>query len=139
MLFRSFNPSHTGDGHGGDTNNVSKAVLLEKGAERFKAICTMCHGPNGKGGSGPPLANSDFLMADRERSIRIQLQGLTDSIVVNGQPYTLSMPPMGGTNVEIAAVLTYVRNALNDASDSIGVLEVQEMRKNIGFFLAEGK
>ena len=130
-----FNPSRSGDGHGGtDSNEVPKAVLMAKGEERFTQYCTMCHGGQGEGGFAPPLANSDFLMADRARSIRIQIQGLADSITVNGTAYNLTMPAMGGTDVDIAAVLTYVRSALNGATDSIGVKEVQVVRKGLVVF-----
>ena len=52
---------------------------MEKGKQVFMQTCFVCHQPNGEGIAGqiPPLAKSDFLMADKERSIRIVLQGLT--------------------------------------------------------------
>src|SRR5580704_10492310 len=74
--------------------------------------CVTCHQPSGRGmpNAFPPLAGSDFLLADKGRSIGIVLGGLTGPIVVNGQPYSASMPSHGFlTDDDIANVLTFVR------------------------------
>jgi nitrite reductase (NO-forming) len=46
---------------------------------------------NGEGISGtfPPLAKSDYLMADSSRAIRVALYGQSDEITVNGVKYTV--------------------------------------------------
>ena len=56
------------------------------GAALYQLNCAVCHNAAGQGIPGivPPLAKADYLMADKERSIRIVLQGLSGPIKVNG-------------------------------------------------------
>ncbi|MCX6942427.1 MAG: c-type cytochrome, partial [Verrucomicrobia bacterium] len=58
---------------------VSAASPAGSGAALFLVNCAACHQANGEGIKGifPPLAQSDFLMADKERSIRIAIQGIS--------------------------------------------------------------
>jgi nitrite reductase (NO-forming) len=59
----------------------------------------------------PPLAGSDFLMANTGRAIDIVLRGLTGPISVDGKPYAATMPSHAFlTDDDIANVLTFVRN-----------------------------
>ena len=95
--------------------NPSRQILLDSGAVYFQA-CAICHGKNGRGGRGPAVTNSDYVMADRERLIRTVLAGVKEPIHVNGVRWkTGEMLGWAETwdDFKIAAVLTYVR-ALND-------------------------
>ena len=71
-------------------------------------------------------------MADRGRAIRILFGGLTGPITVNGKPYDGVMPAVEGSDPSIAAVLTYVRNNFNGATDSVSIEEVAKVRKEMG-------
>ena len=85
----------------------------EAGFRVFARTCVTCHQPPGRGlpDHFPPLAGSDFLMADEDRAIRIVLGGLEGPVTVNGQAYAASMPSHGClSDDEIADVLTFVRN-----------------------------
>ncbi|MCX6951152.1 MAG: cytochrome c, partial [Verrucomicrobia bacterium] len=64
------------------------------GASLFLVNCAACHQPTGEGLRGifPPLAKSDYLLADKERSIRIALQGTSGPLTVNGVEYQGVMP-----------------------------------------------
>lgn len=96
---------------------ATRAALRDSGAVLFRS-CAICHGGNGRGGRGPTLANSDYVMGDRERLIRTVLFGVRDSIRVNGVRWkTGEMLGWADTynDFQIAAVLTYVRTALNDS------------------------
>jgi hypothetical protein len=100
-----------------DSLRVPRAVLLDSGAVYFQA-CAICHGGNGRGGRGPAVANSDYVMGDRTRLIRSVLDGVRDSIRVNGVRWrTGEMLGWAETwpDFKIAAVLTYIRAALNDS------------------------
>ena len=68
---------------------LTKDIQIAKGKEVFMQTCFVCHQLNGEGIAGqiPPLAKSDFLMADKERSIRIVLQGTRAKSTVNGKKY----------------------------------------------------
>jgi mono/diheme cytochrome c family protein len=108
-----------------------RAQLLADGQDIFRGWCVGCHGgyedgpgwvDEGRGfpGGTPPLAYSDFFMAIRTRPVHIVLDGLDDSITVNGMGYHGHMPAWRETltDYEIAAALTYIRVALNDSTTS---------------------
>lgn len=101
-------------------SDASRAFLLDTGAVLFAGNCSSCHGAGGRGvaGATPPLANSDFLMQNRARSIDIVLGGTSDSLLVNGLWYQDTMPGWANTfnDVQIAAVLTWIRAGLNDST-----------------------
>ncbi len=51
---------------------------MQRGKAVFLGTCSTCHQLEGQGLASvfPPLAKSDYLMADKERSIHIVLEGL---------------------------------------------------------------
>jgi mono/diheme cytochrome c family protein len=53
--------------------------LLARGQQVFAANCAACHQLGGEGVAGafPPLAKSDFLMADKDRAIGVVMRGLS--------------------------------------------------------------
>jgi nitrite reductase (NO-forming) len=107
---------------------------MARGKAVFMGTCSTCHQLEGQGIASvfPPLAKSDFLMADARRSIRIVLAGLQGEVVVNGQKYNNVMPPLANfTDHEIADVLTYVRNSFGNSATPIGVEEVAEARASL--------
>ncbi|HEU5078374.1 MAG TPA: cytochrome c [Opitutaceae bacterium] len=103
----------------------------ERGKKVFGTLCIVCHQADGKGIPSvfPPLAKSDFLMADKARSIHIAKNGLTGKITVNGASFDGVMPPTGLTNEQIADVLTYVRSSFGNAGDAVTVAEVEAALK----------
>jgi mono/diheme cytochrome c family protein len=111
---------------------------LDQGKKIYVQNCLVCHQPNGEGLAGvfPPLAKSDFLMADKERSIRIVIQGQTGEIVVNGVRYNGIMPPVPIKDEQVAQVLTYVRNSWGNSGEPVTVEEVKKVRAEIGGTLA---
>jgi mono/diheme cytochrome c family protein len=90
---------------------------------RLYASCITCHGPSGLGQPGiyPPLAQSEWVTGDPERFAKILLHGLRGRLVVRGVEYNGLMPKpifgaTNGTDEELAAVMSYVRQAFgNDA------------------------
>ncbi len=99
-----------------ETNEATAETAGERGEEIYKRTCAACHQPDGKGiaGTFPPLAGSDYLMADRDRAIKQVKNGSEGEITVNGEKYTGVMPPQVLSNEEIAKVLTYVYTEFND-------------------------
>ena len=77
----------------------------------------------------PPLAKSDYLMADKKRAINILLHGLEGNIKVNGQTYNSIMPKLTLNDEEIANILTYVRNSWGNKGDQVLANEVKALRK----------
>jgi len=105
-----------------------------RGAALFQLNCAACHQPTGQGVPHvfPPLAGSDFLLADKDRSIRIAIQGLSGPIVVNGIEYQGVMPtPARLEDREVADILTYVRSAWGNRGDAVTAAEVQKVRAEL--------
>ncbi|NQV74194.1 nitrite reductase, copper-containing [bacterium] len=89
------------------------AERIEAGSRIFAANCAACHQPSGQGIAGvfPPLAGSDFLMADAARAIGVVVNGLSEEIEVNGVKYNGVMPGVRLSDEDVANVLTFVRNS----------------------------
>jgi nitrite reductase (NO-forming) len=112
---------------------MTREIQIEKGKLVFMQTCAVCHQTNGQGLPQvfPPLAGSDFLMADKARSVRIVLRGLSGPIVVNGAQYDSVMPPIVQlTDEQVAHVLTYVRNSWGNSGEAISPDEVRLEREN---------
>jgi nitrite reductase (NO-forming) len=109
---------------------MTKELQVEKGKLVFMQTCAVCHQLDGKGLANvfPPLAGSDFLLADKERSIRVVLKGLSGPIVVNGTKYDSIMPPVPLTDEQAANVLTFVRNSWGNTGEPVSVDEVRLVR-----------
>ena len=103
---------------------------LKAGSIVFHTNCVACHQANGQGipDAFPPLAHSDFLMADKARSIKIVKQGLQGSVTVNGKTFNSVMPALGLSEEDIASVLTYVRNSFGNKGDAVTLDEVKKVK-----------
>jgi len=113
-------------------SGLTKEMQVEKGKQVFMGLCFACHQPDGKGlpGAFPPLAGSDFLLADHERAVRIVLKGLTGPVTVNGQTINSVMPPQEAvlTDAQIADVLTFVLNSWGNTGDALSAAQVKAIR-----------
>lgn len=110
---------------------LTREIQTERGKQVYMQTCFVCHQPAGQGipGQVPPLGESDYLMANKERSIRAVLHGLTGEITVNGKTYNGAMMPMNYLSDEqIANVLTYVRNSWGNSGDAVASDEVRKVR-----------
>ena len=114
---------------------LNKDIQVEKGQQVFMGLCFACHQPDGKGLPNifPPLAGSDYLLADRERAVRIVLKGLTGPVTVNGQTFNSAMPAQESvlTDAQIADVLTYITNAWGNKGDAFTAQKVKAIRNEI--------
>jgi len=111
---------------------LTKEMQAEKGKQVYMGLCFACHQPDGKGMPNvfPPLAGSDYLLADRERAIRVVLKGMTGPVVVNGKKYDSAMPPQEAalTDAQVADVLTYITNAWGNSGDAFTTDQVKSVR-----------
>ena len=109
---------------------VAKKISIEKGKRVFAQNCVACHQAEGQGMAGvfPPLAKSDFLMADKGRAIAGIIRGQTGEMTVNGQKYNSAMPALVLNDEQIANVLTYVLNSWGNSGDMVTVDEVKKVR-----------
>ena len=121
--------------------NLTKEIQIERGKGVFMQTCFVCHQIEGQGipGQIPPLAGSDYLMADKDRSIRAVLQGMTGEVVVNGKKYNGVMTPLNNlSDSEIANVLTYVRNNFGNSGDAVKAEDVRRLRSEMPAPVASG-
>ncbi|MFZ6746747.1 copper-containing nitrite reductase [Undibacterium sp. JH2W] len=104
---------------------------VNAGGQLFAGTCSVCHQANGAGLPGvfPPLAQSDYLNADPQRSIGVLLRGLSGKVSVNGKDFESVMPAMNQLNDdEVANILTYVLNSWGNKGGRILASEVKAER-----------
>ena len=104
---------------------------VARGKEVYTTQCMTCHMEQGEGieGTFPPLAKSDYLMADKKRSITQILHGLSGEIKVNGTIYNGEMAALELTDQELSDVLNYVRNSWGNKGEAVTPEEVKKLRK----------
>ncbi len=97
------------------------------GETTYKQVCAACHQLDGKGmkGAFPPLAASDYLMADKERALRVVLKGLEGPITVNGELYNSVMPALQLSDDKVANVVTFIRNSWGNQGDVVTLADVK--------------
>jgi mono/diheme cytochrome c family protein len=108
---------------------------LARGKLFYLQHCVICHQANGQGAAGafPPLANSDYLMASKERTIRILVEGLSGPTTVNSRKFDGVMPPVVLNDRQVADVLTFVRNNFGNSGEPITIEEVKQERAKSRF------
>jgi nitrite reductase (NO-forming) / hydroxylamine reductase len=107
------------------------AARMKAGQDVFNLACVACHQATGEGlpGAFPPLAKSDYLLADPARAVGIVVRGLTGEVTVNNVKYNSVMPAMTQlSDQQIADVVTYVLNSWGNKGGSIAVERVAAER-----------
>lgn len=101
---------------------------IQRGGEIYADFCVTCHLEKGEGVANtfPPLAESDYLIKNREASIRGVKYGQQGEIVVNGVTYNNAMAPLGLEDEEVADVMNYVMNSWGNTQEKMVTLEEVE-------------
>ena len=104
---------------------------MEAGKRVYERACTVCHQSEGQGIRSvfPPIAKSDYLMKDLNRSIRELITGSSGEITVNGIKYNGVMPATGLNDKDIADVLNYIRNSWGNKGKMVTPAMVYTVRK----------
>ncbi|MDB6020182.1 MAG: Copper oxidase [Pedosphaera sp.] len=122
------------------TNAVTKEQM-DRGSQLYANYCYLCHQPGGQGIPQvfPPLAKSDFLAADKERSIRILITGLNGAITVRSNVYNGVMPPAPYDAQQLSDVLTFVHNSFGNSNGPVTLQQVEKVRAQLSAsgFVAE--
>ncbi|WP_425606345.1 HEAT repeat domain-containing protein [Pelagicoccus mobilis] len=125
-----------GDAAPGHLDDKDKE-LWTKGAEIYRrdGYCITCHQADGKGlpaAHFPPLAGTDWVTGNPGRLIDVTLHGLLGPITVNEKRYQGHVPMTPFKDLlddeELAAVLTYIRNAFGNQAAPISIDQVQAVR-----------
>lgn len=101
---------------------------VKRGAKIYNSTCIACHQANGEGlqGAFPPLAKSDYLMADTDRAIKLIKEGVQGEMTVNGQPYYGVMPAHNLNEQELSDIMNYIRNSWGNKGEMVSVQHVKE-------------
>ena len=95
--------------------------LMDQGKAVYDSACLACHGAQGQGGIGNAIAGSAVVMGDLSNHIAVVAKGVSGT----------AMQAFGGqlNDVEMAAVLTYQRNAFgNNTGDVVQPGDVNGMK-----------
>jgi mono/diheme cytochrome c family protein len=104
---------------------------IARGKDVYVTYCMSCHMEQGEGIEGvyPPLAKSDYLMADKKRSINQVLRGASGEMKVNGIVYNTEMLAVDISDQEVSDLLNYVRNSFGNKGDAVTPDQVKTLRK----------
>jgi nitrite reductase (NO-forming) len=107
-----------------------KASIV-RGKEVYTSYCVSCHMEEGNGIENvyPPLAKSDYLMADKKRSIRQVLYGADEEMNVNGKIYKAPMTGFELTDEQASDVVNYIRNSWGNKGGAVKPEDVKAARK----------
>ena len=95
--------------------------LMDQGKAVYDSACLACHGAQGQGGIGNAIAGSAVVMGDLSNHMAVVAKGVSGT----------AMQAFGGqlNDVEMAAVLTYQRNAFgNNTGDVVQPGDVSGMK-----------
>jgi mono/diheme cytochrome c family protein len=104
---------------------------ITRGQDMYATYCMSCHQEQGEGIEDlyPPLAKSDYLMADKKRSIIQVLKGATGEMKVNGKIYNADMMGFDLSDAETSDVLNYIRNSFGNKGEAVTPDQVKMVRK----------
>jgi mono/diheme cytochrome c family protein len=100
----------------------------------YQTVCAACHQAEGQGmpGAFPPLAGSEWLLANPEVPVRIAILGLSGAIEVKGAKYNGIMPPPPGmTDATIAEAITYARTHFGNNASRVTPEFVKQVRDSL--------
>lgn len=106
------------------TKNWTLAELMAKGEEVYTRACAACHQPNGEGlpGAFPALKGSPLMVGDPAVHIDVVLNGKSGTAM---QAFRDQL-----SSVELAAVITYERNAWgNTTGDLVSPSQISTLKQ----------
>jgi mono/diheme cytochrome c family protein len=113
----------------------AESSIMTAGEAIYRDQCSACHGIDGRGVAMmfPSLAQSSLVHAgDPTSAIRLVLRG-GRSVATNAEPTAPGMPSFGWqlSDGQVAAVLTYVRNAWQTEASPVSTDLVSKARAQL--------
>ena len=104
------------------------AESMERGKQVYLTNCVLCHMGDGTGVTGafPPLAQSDYLMADTHRAIKFIKEVFDGEMKVNGVTYYGLMPAQDLNEKQLSDVINYIRNSWGNNGEIVSVEDVKK-------------
>jgi mono/diheme cytochrome c family protein len=118
------------DNHAADKPDQT---VMKIGAAVYADECAGCHGADGKGAAGlfPTLSGASVVQqSDPTSLLHVVLRGAA-SAATDGAPTGAAMPAFAWvlSDAQVAAVLTYIRNAWGNSAPPVEPEEVRKKRK----------
>ncbi len=103
---------------------------VARGKEIYLAQCITCHMEAGEGVEGiyPPLAKSDYLMADKKRAVTVVMKGMSGPLKINGKAYDGEMTAFDLSDQETSDILNYIRNSWGNKGEVVKPEDVKATR-----------
>ncbi|MDF1550247.1 MAG: cytochrome c [Bacteroidales bacterium] len=113
-------------------NETTVDIDLTAGKKVYVDNCMVCHQENGEGvvGTFPPLANSDYLLADKMRAVKQAIYGSKTPITVNGVEYPGNvMTVINLTDEQVRDVVNYILNSWGNNDGTVTIEDVKAARE----------
>ncbi|MDB5115208.1 MAG: cytochrome c [Mucilaginibacter sp.] len=113
------------------TGTANLSASIARGKDVYMQTCVSCHQVDGGGvqNMNPPLIKTTYVLGDKTKLITIVLNGFNESVEINGDSYTNTMPSHDFLkDGQIADVLTYVRNSFGNKAPAVTTAEVIKVR-----------
>ena len=110
---------------------ATSASSIANGKKIYLKYCLSCHQADGGGvqNMNPPLSGTSYVLGDKDRIIKIVLNGFNQGVEVGGQTYTNAMPSFNYLkDKDVADVLTYVRSHFSNKGSTVKTIEVTSIR-----------
>jgi len=115
--------------------DVPTPAQLQRGAGIYEKRCALCHGDEGQGRSLAyvPLAGSRSVLRDPPANLVQVVLGGAFPASTAGNPRPFGMPPFATelSDEEVAAVVSYIRNAWGNRAAAVQPLDVQRWRSSV--------
>jgi mono/diheme cytochrome c family protein len=112
------------------TEKSSVSLDLTAGKKVFTEKCMVCHQESGLGvpGTFPPLANSDYVKADKLRAVKQAIYGSKTPITVNGVQYPGKIMTVFEKELSEQQVVDVVNYVLNSWGNNIGTVTLDDVK-----------
>jgi mono/diheme cytochrome c family protein len=107
------------------------AASLVRGKQVYLAQCLACHQADlgGVEGMNPTLIKTKFVLGDKTTLVKIVLNGMSGNVDINGDTYHNVMAAHSDlTDLQIADVLTYIRNSFGNKASAVTPAQVKLIR-----------
>jgi mono/diheme cytochrome c family protein len=107
---------------------------IDRGQKVYLATCLACHMADGGGvqNMNPPLIKTKWVLGDKSQLIQIVLNGMKEGVTIDDMEYHNVMASHKDlTDLQIADVLTYVRNSFGNKAKAVTETEVKAVRAKL--------
>ena len=116
------------------TSKADLSASISRGKVVYESQCRSCHQADGGGvpNMNPPLIKTSYVLGNKNRLIKIVVEGFKERVEIDGETFSNIMPPHPTlTDQQVADVLTYVRNSFGNKASAVKPSEVKTVRASL--------